>query len=343
MDKGAKEKVKRKGRLFESICAYENLLDGASKAMKGKKDKASVAGFYFNMEFALVEMQEKLENGSYKPGPYRCFYIHEPKERYICAAAFEDRVVHHAICNVLEPEFERQFISDSYACRVKKGSHKAIKRVKSWSKYTSYFLKADVRKFFESVDHRVLKDLLSGKFKDNKLLKLLEVIIDHPVPGHSAGKGLAIGNLTSQWWANFYLDQLDHYVKDKLGVKYYVRYMDDLVILGEDKPELHELKAEIRGFLQSRLKLDLKEKASYIAPVRQGIPFLGFRIFPGLIRLKHEGLVRFSRKYREKERLYFQGQIEEEDFIRSAMSLLGHIRHGNTYRMRESFFYGGKG
>ena len=335
--------MKRRGGLFEEVCSYKNLLKAARKAMKGKKDKKPVARFYFNMEFILLEMEKELVEGLYKPGSYRCFYIYEPKERYICSADFRDRVVHHAICNVLEPEFERWFIYDSYACREKKGSHRAIRRVKLWSRKASYFLKTDVRKFFESVDHKVLKELLRRKFKDKRLLSLLECIIDHPVPGHAPGKGLAIGNLTSQWFANFYLDPLDHYIKEELGVKYYIRYMDDILMLGHDKPALHELKTEIKEYLQTELKLDLKEKASIVAPVMEGIPYLGFRIFPGLIRLKHEGLVRFSRKYRKKEKLYLQGEIEEGEFIRSACSLLGHIQHGNTYRMRQSFFYGGKG
>lgn len=130
---------------------------------------------------------------------------------------------------MLEPLFEKWFICDSHACRKNKGAHRAIRRVKGWARRAPYFLKADVRKFFESIDHEVLKELLSQKIKDQKLLTLMERIIEKPIPGYLPGKGLAIGNLTSQWWANFYLDPLDHYLKDKCGVKYYIRYMDDRV------------------------------------------------------------------------------------------------------------------
>jgi RNA-directed DNA polymerase len=341
MDKGASEEVKRTGYLFEEVCCFDNLLKAAQKAMKGKRKRSSTAWFNVNKEFELLKIQEKLKSGDYEPGTYRCFNVYEPKERYICSVDFRDQVVHHALCRVLEPLFEKWFIFDSYACRKDKGAHRAIRRVKGWSKKASYFLKADVRKFFESVDHEVLKNLLCQKIKDQKLLTLMEQIIDNPVPGYQPGKGLAIGNLTSQWWANFYLDPLDHYVKDKCGVKYYIRYMDDVVILGQDKAELHLIKVNIRKFLNENLKLELKEKGSFIAPLSEGIPFLGFRIFPSLIRLQHSTLVRFSRKYRQKERQYLKGEIEEQEFIRSAVSLVGHIQHGNTYRLRQKIFYGG--
>jgi RNA-directed DNA polymerase len=343
MDQGASEKVKRTGYLFEEVCSFDNLLKAAHKAMKGKRQRSTTAWFNLNKEFELLRIQEVLMSGDYEPGPYNCFNVYEPKERYICSVDFRDKVVHHALCRVLEPLFEKWFIFDSYACRKNKGTHRAIRRVKGWARKSRYFLKADVKKFFESIDHEVLKGLLSQKIKDQKLLTLMERIIDKPIPGYLPGKGLAIGNLTSQWWANFYLDPLDHYLKDKSGVKYYIRYMDDLVILGQDKAELHLIKASIGKFLAERLKLELKEQASFVAPLSEGIPFLGFRIFPGLIRLQHNTLVRFSRKYRQKESQYVRGEIEEQDFIRSATSLIGHIQHGNTYRLRQKFFYGGEG
>jgi len=335
--------MKGRGFLFEQVCTYDNLLNGSLRAMKGKKDKERVARFYFNLEFELLRIQDELLSGSYQPGPYHCFYVYEPKKRYICSVDFRDRVVHHALCNVLESFFEKWFIFDSYACRLNKGTHKAIRRVQTWARKSPYFLKVDVRKFFESVDHAVLKRLLSKKFKDPRLMSLMERIIDQPVPGYRGGKGLAIGNLTSQWWANYYLNLLDHYLKDERGIKYYVRYMDDLVIMAQDKAELHEVKAEMGEFIARELKLELKEKGSYMAPVSQGIPFLGFRIFPGLIRLKHASVVRFIRKFRHNERLYRQGQIDERALIRSGASLIGHLEHGNTYRLRQKIFYGGEG
>ena len=165
-------------------------------------------------------------------------------------------------------------------------------------------------------------------------------IIDKPVPGYKVGKGLAIGNLTSQWFANFYLDPLDHYIKDRLGVKRYVRYMDDFVVLSEDKAELHEIKAEAGEFLKEKLDLQLKESACFVSPVIEGIPFLGFRIFPGVVRLKRGGLIRFMRKFRYNERLYKEGRISEDELIRSTASLIGHVGHGRTKGMRRRFLYG---
>jgi hypothetical protein len=190
------------------------------------------------------------------------------------------------------------------------------------------------------VDHEILKRLLARKIKDRKLLNLIELIIDKPVPGYMPGKGLAIGNLTSQWLANFYLDPLDHYIKDTLGVKHYIRYMDDFVALSDDKAMLHEIKVKVGEFLEQELQLELKDKACFVSSTREGIPFLGFRIFPGVVRLKRSGLLRFMRKMRAKERLYNQGCIREGELVRSAESLTGHVRHGNTKAMRQKFFAG---
>ena len=334
--------MRRKVNLFEQVCSFDNLVKACRKAMKGKKDKEAVAWFNFNMEFELIRLQEQLVSGAYKPGLYRCFSVHDPKERYVCSVDFKDRVVHHAICRALEPLFEKWFIYDSYACRTDKGTHRAVSIVQDWSVEAQYFLKADVRKFFESVDHGVLKGLLARKIKDRRLLNLTELIIDKPVPGYATGKGLAIGNLTSQWFANFYLDPLDHYIKDKLGVKHYIRYMDDFVALSDDKAMLHEVKLKAGEFIEQELKLELKEKACFVAPVNEGIPFLGFRIFPGVVRLKRSGLLRFMRKIRAKERLYNEGRISEGELVRSAESLTGHVVHGNTKAMRRKFFAGMK-
>lgn len=331
--------MRRTGNLFEQVCAFDNLVKACRNAMKGKKSRPETAWFNFHMEFELIKLQKQLVSESYEPGHYRCFFVRDPKERYICSVDLKDRVVHHAICRVLEPLFEKWFIHDSYACRTNKGTHRAISKVQNWSVMAEYFLKADVRKFFESVDHGILKSLLLRKIKDKKLLKLIEKIIDKPVPGYMPGKGLAIGNLTSQWFANFYLDPLDHYIKDKLGTKHYIRYMDDFVVLSGDKAELHEIKFQAGEFIRERLNLKLKESACFVSPVIEGIPFLGFRIFPGVVRLKRSGLMRFMRKFRVKERLYKEDRISEEGLIRSTASLTGHVGHGNTLAMRQRFFY----
>ena len=263
--------------------------------------------------------------------------VYEPKPRKICAADIRDRVVHHAICNVLGPFFEAFSIYDTYACRKDKGTHRAIRRAQALSRKNRYFLKIDVEKFFERVDHQKLKELLARKIKDRKLLDLLDRIIDHPIPDGAPGKGLPIGNLTSQYFANFYLGYLDHLVKDAMGVGPYIRYMDDMLIFGNDKAALHRHLAEIRGFLQDKLLLGLKGRATILAPITQGIPFLGVRIFPGLIRLQPSGWTRFKKKLRSREKAYLEGEIDERAFVQSAQSLLGHIQHADTRHLRRDF------
>ena len=330
--------MKRHGHLFEQIATFENLLLAARKALRGKKDKRPAAEFYFHLEPEVLRLEEELLDGTYVPRPYRSFMVYEPKSRKICAADIRDRVVHHAICNVLEPIFESFSVHDSYACRKDKGTHRAIRRAQAFSRRHRYFLKLDVQKFFESVDHDCLKDLLARKFKDRRLLDLLGQIIDHPIPGGEPGKGLPIGNLTSQHFANFYLSHLDHRVKDDLGVRFYLRYMDDMLLFGDDKAELHRHLAEVRRFLNDRLRLELKEEVVLLAPVTQGIPFLGFRVFPGTIRIQRSGWIRFKRKVRDRERAYLTGEIDERTFTQSVQSLVGHIRHANSYHLRKDFF-----
>ena len=332
--------MRRCGGLFEQACSYANLHLATKRAVRGKITNPDVARFHMNREFELLSIQEELLSGAYQPRTYHCFTIYEPKKRTICAAVFRDRVIHHAICNILEPIFERFFIHDSYACRRDKGTHRAVNRVRKFLRADGYFLKTDVKKFFDSIDHGILKALLRCKIKDSRFLKLLDTIIDHPMPNQICGKGLPIGNLTSQWWANFYLDQLDHYLKDQLGVRRYVRYMDDIVVVNDNKDALHNLRVHVDSYLKERLELRLKQDGTFVAPVTEGVPFLGFRIFPNLIRLKRTNLVRFRRNFREKEKAYLSGEMDEDRFTRSAASMLGHVQHADTWRMRRDFFYG---
>ena len=335
--------MKRHGYLFERIVTFDNLLLAGKKALRGKKDRPVVAQFYFHLETELLHLEEELRSDTYAPRPYRTFMVREPKPRRICAADIRDRVVHHAICNLLEPVFEAFSIADSYACRKDKGTHRAIHRAQQLSRQYGFFLKLDVRKFFENVDHTQLKERLKRKFKDAKLLALLERIIDQPIPGGVPGKGLPIGNLTSQHFANFYLGYLDHYVKDELGVKGYLRYMDDMLFFGDDKEDLHRLRAFVRGFLQAPLQLELKEERCFLAPVTVGIPYLGFRIFPRLIRLQRPGWTRFKRRVREREQAYQEGQLDERGLVQSVQSLLGHTQHANTLQLRRNLFRAAQG
>ena len=330
--------MKRYGNLFDQVVAFSNLLDVTRKAQRGKRDRRDVARFLFHLEPELFQLQDELRAGTYRMQPYRPMVIYEPKERHISVAAFRDRVVHHAICNVLDPIFEACLVHDTYACRRGKGTHAAVKRAQTFARRLPYVLKCDIRKYFESIDHTVLKALLRRKLKDQRLLLLLDQIIAHPIPAGVSGRGVPIGNLTSQYFANFYLGELDHFVKERLRIKGYVRYMDDVLVFAASKPELHEILAAIRTYVQHALRLELKEEALRLMPVTQGIPFLGFRIFPGMVRLQRKQWGRFKRKVREREAQFRRGEIDEETLGRSVASLIGHTLHADTLAARRAFF-----
>lgn len=301
--------MKRYGNLYEEIVSFENLLLASKKAFRGKRDRPKVAEFYFELEKELIHLREELLNKTYEPRLLRTFLIYEPKEREIGASDFRDRVVHHAVCNVIEPIFERSFIYHSYACREGKGTHRAIKDAQCFSRKYRYFLKCDIRKYFASIDHKILKLILAKKFKDPDLLRLLYIIISSSGPD-SNEKGLPIGSLTSQHFANLYLDVFDHYIKDSLRIKAYLRYMDDFILFSDEKPELHFLYVKMKNFLGSELQLQLKENATVLAPVTDGVPFLGFRIFPNMIRLKRENKKRALKKIKLVNKAFCSGKLD---------------------------------
>ena len=330
--------MKRYGHLFEEVIDYGNLLAAAHRARRGKRDRVDVARFVFDLEPNLLKLQEELRSGTYEMRPYRAFVIREPKRRQICAAQFRDRVVHHAVCAVLDPIFEACLIDDTYACRRGKGTHAAVRRLQEFSRRMPYVLMCDVRGYFETVDQDVLKVLCRRKLKDKSLLSLLDRIIEHPLPGGKRGKGVPIGNLTSQYFANLYLGELDHYVKDRLRLPGYIRYMDDIAVFADDKPRLHLAIAAIRDFLYETLRLELRDERTLLSPVAQGVPFLGFRVFPGLIRLDGRKLARLRRRVRVREAAYRLGRIDEDDLAQSVRSMVGHVCHTDSLQARKRVF-----
>lgn len=333
--------MRRVGNLFEKVVTFEQLYEASKTAFVGKKGKSNVARFYFDLERELIRLERDLVEGTYRPSPYGVFKIYEPKEREICSSSVRDRVVHHAICNVLGPIFEKRFIHDTYACRIGKGTHKARERARVYMKQTKgYYLKCDIKKYFYSIDHAILKSLLTRMIKDEKFMDLLSTVIDHQVPGAPLGKGLPIGNLTSQYFANLYLGELDHFVKDRLGVKCYIRYMDDFIIFSSEKGELRDLLHFIDDFIRNSLALELKEKATKLAPVSDGVPFLGFRMFPNLIRLQRPNLIRMRRKIRRKEGKYLSGKITQEALVQAVASLTGYAKHADSMQLRRKLFEG---
>lgn len=286
------------------------------------------------MEREVVAIEQAVRDGSWQPGGYREFFVREPKVRMISAAPFRDRVVHHALVLVLEPFFERFFISDSYACRAGKGIHRAVKRYREWSRHARYFLKMDVEKFFASIDHAILLAALERHMKDRRMLDLAHRIVDgsnpqepvlHDFPGddlftpEERRHGLPIGNQTSQFLLNVYLDPLDQYVKRRLGVRRYLRYVDDLVVVSDSKAELHELRQRLEEFACT-LCLRFNPRKCFLAPVEEGVRLLGYRVYPDCVRLVSDGVVRAHRRLRRLSRWLAAGRTTF-DHVRASAPL----------------------
>ena len=248
--------MKRAGNLIERIADADNLRLAFWKASKAKRAKAEVLRFQSELDARLRVLHAELLAGSVRWGPYRTFKVYDPKERTICAAPFRDRVAHHAMMNVLESHFEAYQIDDSYACRRGKGLDAAISRAVHFSRPCDWYLKMDIRRYFDSVNHGTLKVLVRRRFKDPWVLALLDGVIDSYE--NSPGRGLPLGNLTSQFFANHYLGVLDHYCKQSLACHRYVRYMDDFVVWDSEKDRLRQVGDEIAGFLSGSLELEMK-------------------------------------------------------------------------------------
>lgn len=333
--------MRRYGNIYEQICDYENIYNAYLQARKCKRYRGEVLKFTANLEENLINIQNELIWKTYQPRAVRQFYVTEPKRRLITAPAFYDRVVHHALHNIIEPIFDKAFIYHSYACRNNKGTHAAVdyfqKTLSSMQKKHGrvYCLKLDVAKYFPSINHDILYNLISHKIKDPDALWLIRVIID----GNPTDTGLGIGALTSQLFANIYLDHLDHYAKEVLRIKNYIRYMDDIVILHASKGYLHNIRKEIEDFLWQELRLKTNGKTQVMA-VNRGITFLGFRIWPTHRLLKSQAKRRIKRKLRLFAKLYKEKRIGLDEINASIQSWLGHLKHCDSYRLREKLFEG---
>lgn len=288
--------MKRTGHLWERIVAHDNLRVAMQKASRGKRHRASVARILDNADYYVAALHELLVTGAFRTAPYNVKTIYEPKERQIfCLPFYPDRVVHHAVMNVLEPIWDKKLIYDTYSCRKGKGQHKGSTRCMEHVRKYRYVLKGDVSKFYPSMDHAILKVLLRRHFKDAKLLALLDEIIDsaNTTGTHPEDKNCPIGNLLSQWFGNIYLGELDTFVKHELRCKPYIRYCDDFVLFSNDKTQLHEWRTRIEEFLADRLKLKLSKRAVF--PVSHGIDFLGYRHFPTKVLVRKRTVRKWRR------------------------------------------------
>jgi len=339
--------MKRYDGLWEQVVAWENLLLAARKARRGKRGRAEVERFEFQREAELLRLQEELSQGTYQPGAFRSHWIVRPKRRLISAAPYRDRVVHHALMNVLEPILDRHFHPHSYACRKGKGTHAAADRLQHLLRRFRFFVQCDIRKYFPSIDHEILKDLFRRLVKDDRVLDLMDRIVDHsnqqePVLDYFQGddlftpferrRGLPIGNLTSQWFANWYLTELDHYLTSHLGLRGYVRYCDDFVLLHDDRVALSESLDAVRDRL-SHLRLRLKWGRPPVTPVRAGLAFVGYRMWPTHRLLRKQNIRQFRRRVRWMRGAYARGTVEWSAIKTRLDSWIGHARQADSERL----------
>jgi len=308
-----------------------------------------VAAFNLNLEWELMSLQRAMKDGTYRPGPYHTFMIEDPKPRHISGAPFRDRVVHHALTRVVEPVFERRFSKDSFACRKGFGTHRALDRAREGARRYPWVLKCDIRKYFASIDHEILKCLLARGVKCRPTLDLAARIIDGSneqecviayYPGDdlftpfNRRRGLPLGNQTSQFLANVYLDPLDQLICRELKARVYVRYVDDFIVFDDDKARLREILEGIRRFLLT-LRLDLHAGKSRIHRTADGLSFPGWRVFPDRCRLARENVLRFRRRMRHLETEFDRGAVEWKDVQQRVQAWIAHAAHGNTWKLRE--------
>lgn len=336
--------------LYAELCSFRNLELAFRKARINKRSKKGVRDFEFDLEQNILSLKHELETLSYNPRPLKQFVIRDPKTRLISASLFRDRVVHHAVCNIIQPIFERTFIYDSHANQIGKGTTEALRRFDVFKRKASkngrllnkakdnnmvigYVLKADIRHYFDTIDHGILMGIISRKVKDINVLMLIRKILNN----HSTkipDKGMPIGNLTSQFFANLYLNELDYFVKHILKARFYIRYVDDFVILDESREMLEGYKIQIAEFLKT-LKLELHPEKSKIYPLHKGTRFLGFRIFHHHKLLRKSNMRKMERRLESFREDYLKGIVSIDDISNSVQSWMGYARQGNTYQLRE--------
>ena len=321
---------------FDQVSAFDALARAFRRARRAKRGKAGEPVFNAALGERLQALSHALRSRTWRPDPYRYFRLCGKKERLVSEASFRDRVVHHALVAALEPAWEPHFIEHSYACRVGRGTHAALRRARVLARRHPYALRMDIRRYFDSVDHATLLELLGARLADEGLLWLCARLLDGvQIPNAPPGArvGLPIGNLTSQFWANVYLDPLDQRVTRGLGEWTFVRYMDDMLVCGASKTRLWEVAGEIRRFCRDHLALQVKDEATRIAPVTDGIGWLGFRVFPGLVRLDRASRARLGRRLGASHRRVALGADETAEAAR-ASSVCAHASHADTTQLR---------
>jgi retron-type reverse transcriptase len=352
--------VKRYGNLWSDIIHYSNLLTAAKNAQRGKRYQQNVLQFNYTLEDQLHRLQTELQTQTYQPGAYHTFEILEPKPRMISAAPYRDRIVHHALCNIITPIFDRTFIPTTYANRVGYGSHRALKQFTQYTRTSHYILLCDIRKYFPSIDHTILKTLLRKKIKCPQTLWLIDTIIDNSNPQEPTldyfpsdtllsplhhRRGLPIGNLTSQFFANIYLNGFDHFIKETLKVPKYLRYMDDFALFSNDPDFLATARHALETYLDT-LRLKIHPIKSQLFTTQQGANFVGFRVIPTnkilpkpvRIRIAPRCLRRIKRRIRLMQKDFTFGGISLDQIHLSMQSWSAHFNHGDTWHLQNQLF-----
>lgn len=315
---------------YQDVVSIENLLTAWREFLRGKRKRIDIAQFSLHLTDNIIILHQELLQKTYRHGAYTAFTINDPKPRSIHKATVRDRLVHHALYRLLYLHFDQSFIFDSFSCRRQKGTHRAINRFRAYGRkvsqnhtHTTWVLKCDIRKFFASIDHVVLLDILHQRIDDQNIIWLLEEIIGSFHTSVESGTGLPLGNLTSQLLVNIYMNEFDQFMKHNVKAKYYIRYADDFVIFHTDKVYLQNLIPRISIFLETTLKLSLHPKKLFIKTLTSGVDFLGWVHFP------HHRVLRTTTKRRMLHHL------KRNQTDKTVISYLGLLSHGNTYKLRK--------
>lgn len=317
--------------LFEEIVSYENILLAWKKTQRLRRYRSDVLEFRENLDQNLIQIQESLINDSYQVGTYRNFYVFDPKKRLVSALPLKDRVVQHALSNIIEPIIDKSFFYDSHACRKGHGTILAVKQAHKFSKKNNFVLKCDVTAYFASIDHKILINLYDRKIKCQKTLKLIDKIINSTI-----SPGIPVGNLISQFSANLYLHELDFFIKHTLKIKNYVRYMDDFLIFCESKEKCNQLYHIIKDFCDKKLKLTLSYRKCRPYLTQNGFPFCGSMIFKSHTKILNKTIKKNRKKLRKMAILVKDRKLDPEIFLNSIQSILGHSIYSRNYSYRLS-------
>lgn len=322
--------MKRAGNIYDMICDPDNLRLAWYKAKKGKESKYEVNKYGRRLQENLSLLRTQLIEDNLQIGNYHFFRIYEPKERIICAASFPERVLHHAIMNVCHSVFESYQVRHSYATRSDKGQFAALEQAKINQKKYDWFCKLDIRKYFDSISHELLLNLLERRFKDKRLLCLLEKIISSYETGKN--RGIPIGNLTSQYFANYFLATADHHLLEKINIQAYVRYMDDMVLWHKDKSTLIGKTGEFEMHINQSLGLEIKTPC--INQTDKGLPFLGFVVLPDRVRLNRQSKQRLIKKMKNADYKLSKGFWSQQEYSVHVLPLIAFTRHAETHQLR---------